>query len=149
MVPDQKIGAIRTIGIIEAIETIKLRMLIVKPVLIFSVGLIGLLGLSAFAEMTMTNVQIQNCAKHGDACMTVKSPLAHVSGIGAIFYMKNVEIEIRVPGSAEPAEKFQRQSGVLDFDSNQLVLNSTDVSGTFIEEVYDLKTLRKQIYKTR
>ncbi|MBL7669021.1 MAG: hypothetical protein JNM39_00925 [Bdellovibrionaceae bacterium] len=120
-----------------------------KLALALSCMLIGTKALNASAQMTMTNVQIQNCTKLGDACITVKSPNVQVSGLQMIFYMKQVEIEFKNVNSVVPTEKFLRQSGVLDFDSNQLVLNSIDADGTLIEEVYNLKTLRKQIFKTR
>lgn len=104
------------------------------------------LALPASAEMTMRNVQIQNCTSKGDICLKVKSPQAQVSFSRPIYFMKDIEFEIGTPNQTEKSTKAQ---GYLDFDSNQLVLQSIDKKGTLTEEVYDLTTLQKQIFVTR
>lgn len=104
------------------------------------------LALTAAAEMTMHNVQIQNCASQGDSCLTVKAPQAQVSLAKPIYFMKNIEVEIGPKGNMV---KIVKDQGYLDFDSNQLVLQSIDKKGTLTEEVYNLTTLQKQVYVTR
>ncbi|MBS1970159.1 MAG: hypothetical protein JSU04_07610 [Bdellovibrionales bacterium] len=104
------------------------------------------LAQSASADMTMQNVQIQNCASQGDTCLTVKAPQAQVSSAKPIYFMKDVEVEIGTKGRTERSVKSQ---GYLDFGSNQLVLQSIDKKGTLTEEVYNLTTLQKQVFVTR
>ena len=104
------------------------------------------LALTASADMTMKNVQIQNCASKGDMCLTVKAPQAQVSSAMPIYFMKDIELEI---GSKGRTEKSVKAQGYLDFNSNQLVLQSIDKKGTLTEEVYNLTTLQKQVYVTR
>jgi len=104
------------------------------------------LALTAAAEMTMQNVQIQNCSSQGDKCLMVKAPQAQVSAAKPIYFMKNIEMELSTQGQTEKSVKAQ---GYLDFDSNQLVLQSIDNKGTLTEEVYNLTTLQKQVFITR
>jgi len=104
------------------------------------------LALTASAEMTMTNVRIQNCNSKGEMCLTVKAPQAQVSSVRPIYFMKNIELEI---GNKEKIDKTVKGQGYLDFDSNQLVLQSIDKKGTLTEEVYNLTTLQKQVFITR
>jgi hypothetical protein len=104
------------------------------------------LAQSASADMTMQNVQIQNCASKGDVCLTVKSPQAQVSSAKPIYFMKDVEVEFGTKGRIEKSVKSQ---GYLDFGSNQLVLQSIDKKGILTEEVYNLTTLQKQVFVTR
>lgn len=104
------------------------------------------LALTAAADMTMQNVQIQNCASKGDLCLTVKAPQAQVSSVRPIYFMKNIEVEI---GSNSNKTKTVKDQGYLDFDSNQLVLQSIDKKGTLTEEVYNLTTLQKKVFVTR
>lgn len=107
------------------------------------------LALTASADMTMKNVQIQNCASKGDLCLTVKAPQAQVSSAMPIYFMKDIELEIGSKASPEKTTKSVKAQGYLDFNSNQLVLQSIDKKGTLTEEVYNLTTLQKQVYVTR
>ncbi|WP_413290201.1 hypothetical protein [Bdellovibrio sp. HCB337] len=105
------------------------------------------LALTASAEITMQNVQIQNCASKGDLCLTVKAPQAQVSSTKTIYFMKDIELVI---GSSKgQTEKSVKSQGYLDFDSNHLVLQSIDNKGTLTEEVYNLTTLQKRVFVTR
>lgn len=107
------------------------------------------LSLEASSEMTMTNIQIQNCTRQGDACLMVKSPKAQVSTVRPIYFMNDIEIKIGNP--KDNTQKYTQtfKQGYLDFDSNQLVLQNIDKKGTLKEEVYNLTTLQKQIFLTR
>lgn len=107
------------------------------------------LSLEASSEMTMTNIQIQNCTNQGDTCLMVKSPKAQVSMVRPIYFMNEVKIEIGNP--KDNTQKYIQtfKQGYLDFDSNQLVLQNIDKKGTLKEEVYNLTTLQKQVFLTR
>ncbi|MGZ3748921.1 MAG: hypothetical protein ACXWRE_15705 [Pseudobdellovibrionaceae bacterium] len=104
------------------------------------------LALEVSAEMTMTHVQIQNCASQGDSCIRVKAPKAQVSSVRPIYFMKDIEIEIE---SKKTTYQHTYSQGYLDFDNNQLVLQSIDKKQTLTEEVYNLTTLQKQVFITR
>lgn len=106
------------------------------------------LAFTAAADMTMRNIQIQNCTPKGDFCISVKAPKAEVSSVRPIYFMKNVEVELTGPQNA--LEKKQNSQGYLDFDSNQLVLQSIDKkTNTLTEEIYNLTTMQKQVFVTR
>lgn len=105
------------------------------------------LALEASADMSIKNIQIQNCSSQGDHCITVRAPKAEVSSVRPIYFMKDIEVEI---GSTKgPHQKSVKTQGYLDFDSNQLVLQNIDKHGTLTEEVFNLTTLQKQVFVTR
>lgn len=105
------------------------------------------LALDASAEISLKNVQIQNCTPRGDQCVTVRAAKADVSAARSIYFMKDLEVEMNHPQG--PFEKSVKPQGYLDFENNQLVLQSTDKDGNFTEEVFNLTTLQKQVFVTR
>lgn len=105
------------------------------------------LALEASAEISLKNVLIQNCTPHGNQCVTVRAAKVDVSAARSIYFMKDLEVELKSPQG--PLEKSTKAQGYLDFESNQLVLQSTDKNGNFTEEVFNLTTLQKQVFVTR
>jgi hypothetical protein len=106
-----------------------------------------LLALETSAEMTIKNIQIQNCSAKADQCISVTAPSAQVSSVRPIYFMKEINLEI---GSANgPKEKIQKSQGYLDFDNNQLVLQGPNKKGQMTEEVYNLTTMKKQVFVQR
>ena len=106
------------------------------------------LALNAGTEFSMKSIEISHCSPDGLTCMTVRAPTAQIGSVRPIFFLKNVQIEI-VEAKVQRKIAYQKPQGYLDFDSNQLVLQSQDKSGALTEEVYNLKTLQKQVFVTR
>lgn len=110
------------------------------------------LALESSAKMGIDKIQIQSCANQGDICLTVKSPKAQVAALSPIYFMNDVEVEAvyRKNIANKVVPKVQTyKTGYLDFDSNQLVLQKIDKNGFLTEEVYNLTTLKKNIFVMR
>lgn len=108
------------------------------------------LALPATAEMTMKRVQVKSCAAKGSPCLIVTSPEVQVSSFKPLYVLRNVTVEIETLEKGETKKNLmQSPQGYLDFDNDQLVLQSLDKNGTLTEQVFNLKTLERKTYITK
>jgi hypothetical protein len=109
-----------------------------------------LLNLSSFtarAEMSLKNVEIKNCAKTKPYCFKLSAPAASVGSFRQIYVMKDLTLKIEGPKGHN--ETLQSPLGYLDFDNNQLVLQSKNAQGSLVEKVFNLNTFERKTYTTK